>query len=545
MTVTVEGPGAYRGETGGAGVRFLFDVASSDGTPIERLDVDPGNGSGSFNLVRPGSSSATSKGVLEHEYSARGLHESTWTATLAGGATQTRTVKVHLPSRVLASPGQFTFDLGWSESFQTRELLDLNGDGKADIIGFGRNGVWVSLSLGVGFDAAFRATGEFALTAANATYEKRRWPMQLGDVNGDGRPDIVFFASDPVAPLMTNYIGAGTYVALNDGSGHFGRATRWTADFGEDAYPGADFHPRRVVDVNGDDRADIVGFGRQGVRIGLSNGSSAFTSPSGSAVVIQALGSDQAAGEWTDAHLRSTGDINGDGHADLIGFGQNGLEVWLNCAGGGAGTATGCTSAGASTIRFARQFHPGWFSTSAGWNVRDHPRFVADVDGDGDDDVVGFYNDGVHVAAAVNGVLQGDAATGDPTLAVAQFGRVQGWLTANDPRALADVTGDGLVDVVGVGPMRGPNTDGGVAFAANLGLRDTAAQFRMPNFVSTGVWLKDFSAFRTVPSTNPALFWNETDFPRRFADVNGDGRADLVVFGLNAVIAEFAVTTLP
>ena len=37
----------------------------------------------------------------------------------------------------------------------------VNGDGKADIIGFGGIGVWVGLSNGAGFDPVSMLTGDF------------------------------------------------------------------------------------------------------------------------------------------------------------------------------------------------------------------------------------------------------------------------------------------------------------------------------------------------------------------------------------------------
>lgn len=537
------GPGIYQGETGGVRPTVWVDIRSRDGIGFDSLLVDFGDGSAPSELVRPGTDFPSVEDEVTHAYASRGSYDTTWTAVLRGGTTQTHTLKVNLPQRLTASVGQFAYNGGWSESSQTRQLVDVNGDGKADIIGFGVDGVWVSLSTGQGFAPAYQATREFAQGQATTAYRKEAWPMRLGDFNRDGRPDIVLFAGAEVAPLVTNYNGAGAYVALNDGNGRFAPASRWTADFNADDYPGASSYPRLIADFNGDGRDDIVGFGRSGFRIGLSDGQS-FTSPSGSDVLITALGSDSSAGEWTDQHPREVGDFNGDGYADIIGFGERETEVWLNCAGSGPGTSTGCTGAPSSSLRFTRQVYSDWFSRSASWGVSRTPRHIVDIDGDGDDDVVGFYLGGVQAAVAVGGRLQGND-NGDLLDLVPQFGDFQGWRTGNDPRALVDVTGDGLVDVVGVGPINGPNTDGGVVYALNQTRKVQRLFFEQPDFVSSGLWLRDFSAFRPVPNTNPSLFWNETDFPRRFADVDGDGRADLVVFGLHSVTVEFATSTQP
>jgi hypothetical protein len=77
--------------------------------------------------------------------------------------------------------------------------------------------------------------------------------------------------------------------------------------------------------------------------------------------------------------------VNGDGKADAVGFGYAGVYVALANA---AGTAFAPT---------ASQW-TGAFSYNAGWRVDQHPRMLADVNGDGKADAVGFGYAGVYVA---------------------------------------------------------------------------------------------------------------------------------------------------
>ena len=95
----------------------------------------------------------------------------------------------------------------------------MNGDGKADIVGFGIAGAYVSLATGGGHFAA--PTFELAqFGAARWLGSNDQYPRELADVNGDGMADIVGFGI------------AGAYVSLATGGGHFAAPTFELAQFG-------------------------------------------------------------------------------------------------------------------------------------------------------------------------------------------------------------------------------------------------------------------------------------------------------------------------
>jgi trypsin len=80
-----------------------------------------------------------------------------------------------------------------------------------------------------------------------------------------------------------------------------------------------DRHVRTAADVNGDGRADLIGFGEHDVFV-------AYAQPNGTFSAVQAVLHDMTigAGGWqTDRHVRTAADVNGDGRADLIGFGEH------------------------------------------------------------------------------------------------------------------------------------------------------------------------------------------------------------------------------
>ncbi len=141
-----------------------------------------------------------------------------------------------------------------------------------------------------------------------------------------------------------------------------------------------DRHPRFVVDLTGDGRADIIGFGDAGVWTALGNGDGTFQAPK---FVLANFG--YAAGAWrVDRHPRLLADLTGNGHADIIGFGDAG--VW---------TALG---KGDGTFQDAK-FVLANFGYEAGmWRVDRHPRFVMDLTGNGHADIVGFGDAGVWTA---------------------------------------------------------------------------------------------------------------------------------------------------
>jgi hypothetical protein len=79
-------------------------------------------------------------------------------------------------------------------------------------------------------------------------------------------------------------------------------------------------------------------------------------------------------------------DVNGDGNPDIVGFGDEG--VWVS------------HSSGDGQFEQAQLVCRGFgYNDDAGaWRVGHHPRFLADITGDGRVDIVGFGGPGVYVA---------------------------------------------------------------------------------------------------------------------------------------------------
>ena len=143
---------------------------------------------------------------------------------------------------------------------------------------------------------------------------------ELGDVNGDGRADIVAFGI------------AGTYVSLATGGGSFANPALVLSQFGtSEGWTSQDQYPRQLADVNGDGMADIVGFGAAGTFVSLATGGGNFA-----AVTQEISNFGFNAGGWTsnNKYPRLVADVNADGMADMVGFGLNGIYVSLATGGG-------------------------------------------------------------------------------------------------------------------------------------------------------------------------------------------------------------------
>ncbi|HKA05895.1 MAG TPA: VCBS repeat-containing protein, partial [Gemmataceae bacterium] len=277
--------------------------------------------------------------------------------------------------------GQFampTFELaafgvdagGWSSNnTYPRALADVNGDTRADIIAFSSAGVYESLATPGGHFAA--PTFELAAfgTMAGGWSSDDTYPRELADVNLDGRADIIGFGA------------AGVYESLATTGGHFAAPTFELAAFGTTAggWTSNDTYPRALADVNADGRADIVGFGADGVYVSLNTGGGHFAMPT---FELAAFGTN--AGGWTsqDLYPRTLADVNADGMADIVGFGADGVSVSL---------ATGGGHFSSPTFQL-----PAFGANAGGWNSDNtFPRQLADLTGDGKADIVGFAANGV------------------------------------------------------------------------------------------------------------------------------------------------------
>lgn len=403
---------------------------------------------------------------------------------------------------------EFTEAQGW-QGRHLRFFADVNGDKRQDIVGFKDDGVYVSLSIPpppvpvpVPFPLFSSPTRWIADFGSVSGWDVTLHELLLADVDGNGRADIVGFGNK------------GVFVAHSDGR-KFRTPRLWLADFGAEQgwrkmgivhFEGEDgpeiqsergpHHVRMTADVNGDGRADIVGFGNRGVFYALSTGLS-FTP---TRLASTRFGYEEgwrvyASGGALSGHIRTMADVTGDRRADIVAMGDHGVYVAVSLE------ADGFTPA-------YKTLAP--FDGDHGYGASQF-RALGDIDGDGRADIMGIAHDSAKVFYGSN---SGDFGwSNNPNHLFAGFGTNTGWASpVSHPRMLTDLNGDGTADFVGFG-------DDGVWTALTIPGRDT--WYIYPVFSVAAFGSKDPNWRK--PST------------RFTPDINGDGRADLAGFGTDCV----------
>ena len=194
---------------------------------------------------------------------------------------------------------------------------DANGDGREDLICFSRKEgkVYVALSDSAGFPSPgmrFLPPTIWHPFFAVSTYERPR----VADLNGDGKVDIVTFATDSPTAF------GDVYVALSNGTAFRAADGSPNADKWHDFFAIRQTEEVRIGDLNGDRRDDFFTF------LPLPWGQCYTALSSGNAMAPSVLWREDVQFWYTDKVF--VGDVNGDGKSDIIIFAQSEGKVFVS-----------------------------------------------------------------------------------------------------------------------------------------------------------------------------------------------------------------------
>ena len=375
--------------------------------------------------------------------------------------------------------------LGWRAAWPERAprtAADVDGDGDLDIVGFAVDGIRTARNDGRGRFAAgslspwLKSTGG-AVSAAGG-WNSRSAHRFVADVDGDGRADAVGLA----------FVSGGydVYAAPGLASGGFGAAAKVAGERTRFAPAGAGSR----------------GAPARGARcpVGYCGGSFGYSNLPYFPVSVPATPHNQ------DTDQAAVADVDGDGRADLVAFLADGVHVahGRSRAGGGPGfsnfsKATGALKSGSTG------------TPSGGFNAGSHPRHALDLNGDGKADFAAFGHDGLYVS------LSSRAGWGAAVKAVSDFGSGQGYQGTG---RFVDANGDGAVDAVALRPAGASGR-----YAVHVRLGHGNGRFEASSVVSNALAFGAGADLETGPM---------------FPDLNGDGRADAVLFtaaGMRAALS--------
>jgi FG-GAP-like repeat len=369
---------------------------------------------------------------------------------------------------------------------------DVNEDGKQDLLVATSNFVWVLLGKG---DGTFQAAVSSVTGTTSTT-------LLMADVNGDGKPDAVL---DPQGGTVSICLGKG------DGTFQAGIAGPTTP---------AGTYLVGVTDLNGDHKADLVAVPRAGstsVSVFTGNGDGTF---SNTAIV-------------TNAGLPSSNDSNFDFQlADMDGDGK--LDVVASqypIAHLGANPFDPTEQPQGTFVALGKG--DGTFANATQIATRGGLISVGDLNGDGVADLI-LVGPDVDVLTGTGG--------GAVTLKASYFAST----VFNTRAVIADFNGDGKADAFTGGALLFGNGDGTlkaspVTYFASAGAPAVAADFNQDGKVDLAVpgfgqnenvihiLLGDGKGGFAPGFTSPTLSTQTGLSVIQAADVNGDGKIDLVV----------------
>lgn len=377
----------------------------------------------------------------------------------------------------------------------------LTNSGRTDLVGYSVSGstlqiqAWLSNGSGaftkqaaisaINLGAASKQITRFAASQGGASTGTT---LQVGDIDGDGIPDLVIPTCSTVDSSLT------VTVLKGKGDGTFGAATS-TPYAGTNCAGVANF---RLTDQNGTGQADLIWVTADSGNVSvwglLNNGTGGFNTPSG-------LGTGAMPTGFTVGHIQSSvywADINDDGIPDLVMLYANGNSIAMQYW---PGQSNGLLGSPVTALTYTGTPGNSSYTYQANYSL-----VLADLNGAGAPELLalgkGTSGASVDVWAGVGG---GQFSAVQKNAISSNVGNLTGW----DVR-LADVNGDGLVDIVYASANAAAGARAAYVFLGNGDGNFTQAYGAASN---TGTSAAGTTGWSTLVS-----------------DLSGTGRADLLAW---------------
>jgi hypothetical protein len=380
---------------------------------------------------------------------------------------------------------------------------DVNKDGHVDLV-VDVNGSIITTYLGKG-DGTFTAGNSYA-SIGNQGY------VTVTDLDGDGNPDIYTGIANGGVFFGDGYDLNLSYALMGNGDGTFQGAPTLPV-----AYNGTN-----LGDINGDGKLDLIGVSGSSFVPYLNDGNGSFTAGTPLAVPTSfMLGGQTYTSQSTAVSFAALADVTGDGKADLIfTLGVVGSVV---------------VSAGNTPVYFvAKSNGDGSFATPVAAEVSlvstgdfDYEDGIqglqtADFNGDGNTDLIFTYT----VTPSYNSVYSqgfaillgnGDGTFKLPILQTTYSSTTQpSYYLGPQIATIGDVNNDHKPDLMVIAETSNPPGQFQPNTQMELLPGNGDGTFGKPSVIAT--------------ATNPGLPVNEST-PAILADLNGDGRLDLICLG--------------
>ena len=409
-----------------------------------------------------------------------------------------------VPPQTLSFAEQVDYIIGYSSNglFTT----DLNGDGKADIVLCNSASISVLLNNG---DGTFAPTTDYATDVSPAS-------VTTGDLNGDGKADII------ITYVNNDRPGGSVAVLLSKSDGTFDQKREYST--GYYTYPSA----VTTADVDGDGQTDLVvtgadSFSNRGkVSIWLNNDEGVFTSAADYAIP-------------NSAQLVMVTDLNSDGMVDIV---TKDLSV---------------DSTGSYSISVLMNKGDGTFTPKTDYPLTGDIRSIAVIDLNGDDKadliVTGMDYSTFHSKLSV--LMNNGDGTFGPQKDYAMDGSLNAVTTA-------DLNGDDKADLIVTGmdystfhsklSVLMNNGDGSFAPQQEYAIATNIQSVTVndlngdgnADIIVTGSYdyYNNTSKVSVLLNKGDGSFAQKTDYAidgslNTVTDLNGDGKADLIVRGMN------------